>query len=173
MWSLNPEEGAKDPVLQTLDSGNLVMRDESYVWNSSYIWQSFDHPTDTLLPGMKLGWDLKTGLNWYLTSWTDDPSSGNYNYGVDLEGLPQLVLRGASGKLFRIGEYYENKFSGNPALAENSLFKPIFVANKEEVYYTFEATDSSIYSRMVVFYSGLVQHLSWIGGLVCNPDRLL
>ena len=105
MWSLNPEEGAKDPVLQTLDSGNLVMRDESYVGNSSYIWQSFDHPTDTLLPGMKLEWDLKTGLNWYLTSWTssDDPSSGNYNYGVDLEGLPQLVLRGGSGKLFRSG----------------------------------------------------------------------
>nr|POE62492.1 g-type lectin s-receptor-like serine/threonine-protein kinase [Quercus suber] len=34
-----------------LDSGNLVLRDE----NSKILWQSFDFPSHTLLPGMKLG----------------------------------------------------------------------------------------------------------------------
>ncbi|GMN65510.1 hypothetical protein TIFTF001_034583 [Ficus carica] len=40
------------------------------------MWQSFDHPSDTLLFGMKLGWDLNTGFERYLTSWksADDPS---------------------------------------------------------------------------------------------------
>ncbi|KAM7523092.1 hypothetical protein LguiA_012994 [Lonicera macranthoides] len=46
----------------------------------NFLWQSYDYPTDMLLPGMKLKWDRKTKLNWYLSSWKseDDPSSGNY-----------------------------------------------------------------------------------------------
>ena len=165
VWSLNSEEGSKHPILQILDSGNLVLSDESYGGSSSYIWQSFDHPTDTLLPGMRQGWDLNTGLNWYLTPWTsaDDPSPGNYYYGVDLQGIPQLVLRMGSNKLYRSGVWYENRFSGGPVLVANSLFKPTFVANKEEVYYAFEAMDSAIYSRIVILESGLVHHFSWIG----------
>ncbi|KAH6769138.1 hypothetical protein C2S51_014474 [Perilla frutescens var. frutescens] len=34
-----------------LDNGNFVLYDS----NSSIIWQSFDHPTNTLLPGQRLG----------------------------------------------------------------------------------------------------------------------
>lgn len=36
-----------------LDSGNFVLRNGK----SSVLWQSFDNPSDTLLPGMKLGYD--------------------------------------------------------------------------------------------------------------------
>ena len=35
VWSLNSEEGSKHPILQILDSGNLVLRDESYGGSSS------------------------------------------------------------------------------------------------------------------------------------------
>lgn len=34
-----------------LDSGNLVYSDEE----GNIIWQSFEFPTDTFLPGMKIG----------------------------------------------------------------------------------------------------------------------
>ncbi|RVX16144.1 G-type lectin S-receptor-like serine/threonine-protein kinase [Vitis vinifera] len=56
-----------------LDSGNLVLRND----NSS-IWQSFDYPSDTFLPGMKLGYDKRAGKTWSLVSWksTEDPSPG-------------------------------------------------------------------------------------------------
>nr|GFB12821.1 G-type lectin S-receptor-like serine/threonine-protein kinase At4g27290 [Tanacetum cinerariifolium] len=33
------------------------------------VWQSFDYPTDTLLPGMKLGKNRLRGIEWRLSSW--------------------------------------------------------------------------------------------------------
>lgn len=52
-----------------LDSGNLILLNNS---NLNILWQSFDHPTDTLLPGMNV---------WSLRSWTsiDDPSPGVFS----------------------------------------------------------------------------------------------
>lgn len=75
MWAII----ADHPEAQLLDSGNLVLKDQNNgTSRESYQWQSFDHPSDTLLPGMKLGWDLKSGQERYLTSWrtTKDPSLG-------------------------------------------------------------------------------------------------
>ncbi|OMO64960.1 putative S-locus-specific glycoprotein S6 precursor [Corchorus olitorius] len=67
---------------------------------------------------MKLGWNKKTGLNRHLTSWksSDDPSPGEYTYGVDPRGLPQLVLRKDSVVQFRSGPWYGTQFSGVPVL---------------------------------------------------------
>ncbi|MFS7951887.1 putative non-specific serine/threonine protein kinase [Helianthus anomalus] len=53
-----------------LDTGNLVLRELHP--DGSVKRQSFDYPTDTLLPGMKLGINLKTGHRWSLTSWWND-----------------------------------------------------------------------------------------------------
>ncbi|KAK1391764.1 Bulb-type lectin domain-containing protein [Heracleum sosnowskyi] len=77
VWSSNSSTSAKRLVLQLLDSGNLVVRDETDSAPDNYLWQSFDFPGNTHLPGAKLGWNLKTGLERYLTSWKsdDDPSS--------------------------------------------------------------------------------------------------
>jgi hypothetical protein len=61
-WSTNSTKHVSNPILQLLDSGNLVVRDEKEENPENYLWQSFDYPCDTLLPGMKLGWDLSTGL---------------------------------------------------------------------------------------------------------------
>lgn len=61
------------------DDGNFVLREvNSNGSDGRMLWESFDYPTDTLLPGMKLGVNHKTGRNWSLTSWlsTYDPGSG-------------------------------------------------------------------------------------------------
>ncbi|RXH83015.1 hypothetical protein DVH24_003513 [Malus domestica] len=62
----------------------------------TYLWQSFDYPSDTWLPGMKLGWDLRTGLKQLLSSWKDseDPSPGDFTYGIEtkLQAYPEAYI---------------------------------------------------------------------------------
>lgn len=55
-----------------LDNGNFIVRDANNNNESAVLWQSFDYPTNTLLPGMKLGVNHMTGRNWTLTSWDND-----------------------------------------------------------------------------------------------------
>jgi hypothetical protein len=60
VWSTNltfPRSNITEAVLG--DDGNFVLRGRSNT--SSIFWESFDHPTDTLLPGAKLGIDKVTG----------------------------------------------------------------------------------------------------------------
>ncbi|XP_021287347.1 G-type lectin S-receptor-like serine/threonine-protein kinase At4g27290 [Herrania umbratica] len=54
VWSINSTGAAQNTILQLLDSGNLVARDGNDGDSENYFWQSFDHPTDTMLPGMKI-----------------------------------------------------------------------------------------------------------------------
>ncbi|KAH9728998.1 hypothetical protein KPL70_009227 [Citrus sinensis] len=80
VWSASLSKKVSSPlVLQLLDSRNLILRGEQDGDSENYFWQSFDYPSDTLLPGMKVGWDLKTGLERRLTSWksSNDPSPGD------------------------------------------------------------------------------------------------
>ncbi|XBI26248.1 hypothetical protein VPH35_051011 [Triticum aestivum] len=52
-------------VAVLLDNGNLVVRDQAN--SSPVLWQSFDYPSDALLPGARLGFDKDTGKNVSLT----------------------------------------------------------------------------------------------------------
>lgn len=95
IWSSNSSSVPENTVAQLLDSGNLVLKENTDASSGSYTWKSFDYPLDTLLSGMKLGWNLRTGFEQYLTSWrsADDPSPGDLTYRLDITVLPQLILR--------------------------------------------------------------------------------
>ncbi|KAK4354249.1 hypothetical protein RND71_026443 [Anisodus tanguticus] len=69
-----------------LDSGNLVLIDDL---SGKRLWQSFDNPTDTFLPGMKMDDRLK------LTAWRiaqKDPSPGNYMFRLNQEGNSEYTI---------------------------------------------------------------------------------
>jgi hypothetical protein len=86
--------------LKLMDSGNLVLRDEQY---AKTLWESFQNPTDTFLPGMKMDEELT------LTSWIGDgdPGSGNFTFKQDQEGEGHYVI---SKKPF---DYWRSWMSGN------------------------------------------------------------
>ncbi|XP_058197206.1 G-type lectin S-receptor-like serine/threonine-protein kinase At4g27290 isoform X2 [Rhododendron vialii] len=163
IWSSNSTMLSASPVLQLLDTGNLVVVNSN---TGSYSWQSFDHPCDTIVPGMKLGWDISKNQEWYLTSWNSlqDPSTGDYTYRVDPRGLPQLVLRRGSTISYRSGPWDGVRFGGGPPLKENTVFSPNFVYNTTFVYYSFVNIDDTIISRFVVNQTGLIEHLTWNQG---------
>ncbi|KAL2247563.1 UNVERIFIED_CONTAM: G-type lectin S-receptor-like serine/threonine-protein kinase [Sesamum indicum] len=152
VWSTYSTRIPQSPVAQLLDSGNLVVRDIKDGDADSYLWQSFDYPSDTLLPGMKLGWNLRTHLNRRLSSWksSDDPSPGELSNGIELDAYPQGVMRKGSRKYFRGGPWNGLRFSGAPELKSNPLFDFKFVSNQDEVYYQYRLLNTSVITRLVL-----------------------
>lgn len=79
--SLGPR--ASNITLQLLDSGNLVLVD---AFSGERLWQSFDEPTDTFLPGM-IPNDIVILSSWVTPS---DPSPGNYSFRQD-QGIYEIL----------------------------------------------------------------------------------
>ncbi|XP_040362217.1 G-type lectin S-receptor-like serine/threonine-protein kinase RKS1 isoform X2 [Rosa chinensis] len=132
---------------QLLDTGNLVVFQDDN--NDIFIWQSFDYPTDTLLPGMRLGLNRKTGLEWALTSWKsqDDPGTGDYTHRLYLNqtATPQFFTYKGSSKYWRSdpGPY------------------ATLVTNQDETYYFLNNTNGI--ARIILNGSEL-QRLTWSDG---------
>ncbi|KAH9803115.1 G-type lectin S-receptor-like serine/threonine-protein kinase [Citrus sinensis] len=153
VWSasLSKEVQQTPVILQLLDSGNLILRGEQDGDSENYFWQSFDYPSDTLLPGMKLGWDLKTGLERRVTSWksSNDPSPGDLIWKIERQGNPELVMWKGSTKFYRTGPWNGVTFSAS-SIKPNPIFNSSFVSNEDELYYTYILVDKAVFSRTLV-----------------------
>ncbi|KAK1391756.1 Receptor-like serine/threonine-protein kinase [Heracleum sosnowskyi] len=183
VWSSNSSTSVKRPVLQLLDSGNLVVRDETDSAPDNYLWKSFDFPGDTQLPGVKLGWNLETGFERYLTSWKsdDDPSPGKYTHHIDRNGFPQLMVRKGSAIDYRGGSWNGIRFTGTRNLNPNPIYTYNFVSNDKELYYRYDGVNSSVVTRRMLNPLGYVQRWVWteksqiwqlyLSGPIDNCDR--
>ncbi|MED6204995.1 hypothetical protein PIB30_013991 [Stylosanthes scabra] len=87
-WSSELEgSSSRNRTVKLMDSGNLVL-----FHNNQNIWQSFQHPTDTFLPGMKMDTNME------LTSWRgdSDPGTGNFTFKIKSETAednpPYIIL---------------------------------------------------------------------------------
>ncbi|XP_061350104.1 G-type lectin S-receptor-like serine/threonine-protein kinase At4g27290 [Gastrolobium bilobum] len=164
LWSTNSTTEALSPIVQLLETGNLVLRDEKDNNNEpGFLWQSFDHPCDTILPGMKIGWDLKTGLNRRLTAWKnwDDPSSGDFTLGFTLGSNSELLI--CKG----LAEYYRTGLVNSPVgvfgLRGNPIYTNKYVSNEDEVLFSYTLKNSSVISIIVLNQTlQLRQRLVWI-----------
>ncbi|KAG7542033.1 Protein kinase domain [Arabidopsis thaliana x Arabidopsis arenosa] len=166
VWSTNLTGGdVRSPlVAELLDNGNFVLRDSKNNNPDGVLWQSFDFPTDTLLPEMKLGWDLKTGYNRFIRSWKspDDPSSGDFSFKLETEGFPEIFLWNRESRVYRSGPWNGIRFSGVPEMQPFEYMVFNFTTSKEEVTYSFRVTKSDIYSRLSLSSTGMLQRFTWI-----------
>ncbi|ESR65340.1 hypothetical protein CICLE_v10010285mg, partial [Citrus x clementina] len=165
VWSASlSEEVQQTPViLQLLDSRNLILKGEQDGDSENYFWQSFDYPSDTLLPGMKLGWDLKTGLERRVTSWKslNDPSPGDLIWKIERQGNHELVMWKGSTKFYRTGPWNGVTFSAS-SIKPNPIFNSSFVSNEDELYYTYILVDKVVFSRTLVNQTlSLCQRFVW------------
>uniref|UniRef100_UPI0005C8F3E7 G-type lectin S-receptor-like serine/threonine-protein kinase At4g27290 n=1 Tax=Fragaria vesca subsp. vesca TaxID=101020 RepID=UPI0005C8F3E7 len=163
VWSSNSSRTAgNNPVSQLLDSGNLVVKDGNETNPDNFLWQSFDYPCDTRLPDMKLGWNLVTGLDRYISSWrsTEDPAQGEFSLRMDTHGFPQIFIMKGAKTLTRAGTWNGVELTGyqgrpNPV----AVFE--FVMTKDEVYYEYTLVNKSTFARYVLNPYGIAQWFTW------------
>ncbi|GKV10173.1 hypothetical protein SLEP1_g21577 [Rubroshorea leprosula] len=130
------------------DDGNFVLRQLNSDGSEAVLWKSFDYPTDTLLPGMKLGFNSKTGFNWTLTSMRSSysPASGSFTLGVDPNGTKQLVIWRRDDVYWRSGPW-QNGSSDFAYLTprQESAYSFNFTQNENETYFTFSTTPALVF----------------------------
>ncbi|KAK8675369.1 hypothetical protein V6N13_033437 [Hibiscus sabdariffa] len=162
VWSTNiSTAGTRNSVAQILDSGNLVLIQNDT--REAVLWQSFAHPTDTWLSFMKLGFNLRTGLNQVYSSWKspDDPGVGNYSLKMTQGVSPQMVLYKGSNPLWRSGTWTGKRWSGIPEMTQNFVFRDSFVNTDDELSFSSDAKNASIITRWVTNETGVTQRIIW------------
>ncbi|CAJ2654946.1 unnamed protein product [Trifolium pratense] len=111
-WSTNLETSLSSSLhrkVKLLDNGNLIVIDEEQEQGKvKILWQSFENPTDTFLPGMKMDESLS------LTSWrsNEEPASGNFTFAQDEKQNEYIIWKrsirywksSVSGKFVGTGE---------------------------------------------------------------------
>ncbi|CAL9013871.1 unnamed protein product [Prunus brigantina] len=159
--------GSVEAVL--LDSGNLVLRADgsSASTKSEPLWQSFDHPADTWLPGSKIRFNKITKQSQILTSWknSEDPAPGLFSLELDPNVINSfIILQNRSQQSWTSGSWDENSdtFSGDPDMTLNSFFNYSYVTNENESYFTYSLYNPKITSRLMMNMSGQVQQLTWL-----------
>lgn len=83
VWESKTGKAYNVAELVLWDTGNLVLRDK----NGNSVWQSFDHPTDTLLPGQSV--TVNADLSSRLSN-SSYMSSGYYNLFFDSSNILSL-----------------------------------------------------------------------------------
>ncbi|CAO2176289.1 unnamed protein product [Urochloa humidicola] len=145
------------------NTGNFILRP---LGNSTILWQSFDHPADTLLPGMNLRISHKMHPLQHLISWKgpQDPSPGPFSYGADPDCFLQRFIWNNTmphrrspvwTSYFLLGSYTDN--------LHPTIYMAVHRGDDDEVYMSFGIPiDSlSLLIRMEISYSGKVNILSW------------
>jgi hypothetical protein len=107
VWATNVDAGTTGSssdkpagaVATLKNDGCLVLRAQ----NGTTLWQSFDHPTDSFIPGMKFRFRMTSGGGDRLVSWKSpsDPSPGSFTYGLDQVTSLQIFIWNGSRPLWR------------------------------------------------------------------------
>jgi hypothetical protein len=142
----------------TLDSnGNFILRSSQGI-----LWQSFDYPTDTLLPGMNLRITHKSHALQQLISWRNpqDPSPGDFSYGADPDEFLQRFIWNGS-RPYRRSPVWNNYFvSGQYVESIKTIY---FTVDRihDEVYISFGIPGVSTSVLLKMDYSGKVKIVIW------------
>nr|POF11793.1 g-type lectin s-receptor-like serine/threonine-protein kinase [Quercus suber] len=110
LWSSEVTNSVVNSKAQLLDSGNLVLQDTT----GTIIWESFQFPTNTMLPNMKISSNVRTGKKVQHTSWKSpsDPSIGSFLSGVQPQHPPQAFVWKDGSPFWRSGPWGGRTFSG-------------------------------------------------------------
>jgi len=160
------------------DSGNFVLKDENS-GSQQVLWQSFDFPTDTFLPGMKLGINHRTGQSWFLMSWLSDlvpTPAGAFTFEWDTNGK-ELVIKRRDVIYWTSGPSRSNTSFEIPSLDQSF----ITVSNADEDYFMFTVSANQFtaqgqrnFSMWLLEYDGSIADQGTgrtYGGTACKGNN--
>ncbi|KAL6844611.1 hypothetical protein ACP4OV_025270 [Aristida adscensionis] len=141
------------------NAGNLVLRSP----DGTVLWQSFDHLTDTFLPGMKLRMNYGDRSGDRLVSWKGpgDPSPGRFSYGGDPATLLQVFIWNGSRPLYRSGAWTGYRVTSEYVPSIGAIVFFTVVAVEDDAYLSFTLSDGDLRTRYVMSYSGELELRSW------------
>ncbi|EXC11585.1 G-type lectin S-receptor-like serine/threonine-protein kinase [Morus notabilis] len=159
IWSSNASVSSNNTTAKLNDEGNLVLSGST----EKVYWQSFEQPTDTFLPGMKVEASSRKGENWAFSSWKspNDPSPGNYSMGVDPRGSPQIVIRKGLERRWRSGHWNKQIFTGVPNMSSNYLYGFKLQEQDGTSYISYVPSNGSDKLRFRIERNGFEEQLRW------------
>ncbi|TKW06775.1 hypothetical protein SEVIR_7G262800v4 [Setaria viridis] len=162
LWTTtnNVNIGGAGAFAVLLNSGNFVLR----LQNGTDIWQSFDHPTDTILPTMRFLLSYRAHVATRLVAWKglDDPSTGDISSSIDPRSNLQVFIWNGTLPYYRTAIVSDLSVSGSIYQRNAAYFLYQTVVNTgDKFYYSYTASDSSPYTRVLLDYTGKMSLLIW------------
>ncbi|KAL6651967.1 hypothetical protein ACP70R_010892 [Stipagrostis hirtigluma subsp. patula] len=162
LWTtaINTTARGVGAVAVLLGSGNFVLQSP----NGTVIWQSFDHPTDTILPTMRFLMSYRAQVVEHLVAWKgpDDPSTGDFSFSIDPTSNLQMFIWHKTWPYYRSAVFYGESVTGGSFLGNAT-----FVLYQEtidtgiEFYFRYRVSDGTPYTRFLLDYTGTLSLLSW------------
>ncbi|XP_075076211.1 G-type lectin S-receptor-like serine/threonine-protein kinase CES101 isoform X1 [Nicotiana tabacum] len=149
---------ARNASATLFDNGNFVLVELNTNGSvNKTLWQSFEHPTDTLLPGMKIGRNRITGENWSLTSWRseDEPALGSFTIGID--STDQLTIWWEGRVHWMSGRWRNGAFSNVSRISHYDYVNLSFVSTDDERYVTYTVSGTQTLSKYTIDSFGLIK----------------
>ncbi|KAK4344159.1 hypothetical protein RND71_037253 [Anisodus tanguticus] len=159
IWSTNIYSAEHNSVVAVLgNDGNFVMRDCS---TSRVLWQSFDHPSHTFMPGSRLSYNKNNKSTRYITSWrsSEDPTPGPYTVEINPTNGQFRAMWKRTEEYWNSGSTWDgDSFSNMPYNIPNTTVNYTYINDDNEVYFF----SPLVISRFVIDVTGEMKQFTWL-----------
>ncbi|KAK9133710.1 hypothetical protein Scep_013238 [Stephania cephalantha] len=144
------------------DNGNLAVSSSSN-GNIIIMWQSFDHPTNYLLPGAKFGYNNLTNTSQILTSWrnSEDPSDGFYSVKLEPGGTVSFIWN-QSHEFYNSGVWNGRYFGNFPEMRIGVASSYEYRSYANGSYFIYSVADADPPFHAFVDVSGQLKAAVWL-----------
>ena len=158
IWSSGVRAFFNNTQARLEDSGNLVLEKE----NGQSIWESFDHPGDTFLPGMKARNEWGS-VDKRITSWKNDEDPSPGDFFVAFSSL-QLMMFNNSKMIWSSGPLLGSYAIGSVNNSGSGQVPVTFLltGSRGNVAFSYDVSSGvDILVRFTIEYSGKLNALIW------------
>ncbi|XP_059291844.1 G-type lectin S-receptor-like serine/threonine-protein kinase At1g11330 [Lycium ferocissimum] len=161
LWSSNVSISQVNAIALLQDSGNFVLVD--YLNNESTIWQSFEHPSDSIVPEMRISENTRTGERVEVKSWRSpwDPNFGNFSLGMSSVIIPQMYIWKGSRPYWRSGQWNGQIFIGVQDMYSVSIDGFSVVNDREGNVYLTGPVGFSFLTKFILDWKGNLVQSFW------------